>query len=206
RKLFFIQRQSAGIRAKKRNSVRRNILHGKQFSAVTQLRMAVTSRLQIGSAMKRPPAATASSFGGKVLSLRQAEKSSQKVRWIEKRLSRPTSNGIASTNIGRTGHFCATGAGMLTRELSNGCSIPSFILSRNAVTFRHENNSYILRRAVRFRCPRARAGCPEGDCDFGAESREPGCWHAHVHQNGKRSASGRGHTKPDARQAWVSHS
>src|SRR4030095_7963684 len=109
-------------------------------------------------------------------------------------------------NIARIGHSCATGASMLTRELSNGCSIHSFILSRNAVTFRHENNSYFPERALRSRSFRARARRYEGGREPGAEVRQSRHWYGHVHQNGKRSASGRGHTKPDARQAWVSHS
>ena len=41
--------------AEKKNSARRNIPHGKQFSAATPSRMAVTSRRRIASAMKRPP-------------------------------------------------------------------------------------------------------------------------------------------------------
>src|SRR5258708_37395524 len=37
--------------------------------------------------------------------------------------------------------------------------------------FRHENNNSISRRVVRFCSLRARAGCHEGDRDFGSEIR-----------------------------------
>jgi len=95
---------------------------------------------------------------------------------------------------------------MRMQESSNGCSIDSFILSRSAVRFRHENNNYISRRVVRFRCLRARAGCHEGDRDFGAEIREPGYWHGHVHKDWRRSARRCRRPKPQTGQARYPHS
>src|SRR6266481_6699405 len=115
------------------------------------------------------------------------------------------SNGIASTNIAPIGHFYATDASMLTRESSNGCSIHSFILSRSAVTFRHENNSYFSEHTVRSDSFRARARCHEGDRDFGAEIREPGCWHGHVHKDWRRSARRCRRPKPQTGQTWYPH-
>ncbi len=86
------------------------------------------------------------------------------------------------------------------QESSNGCSIPSFVLPRSAIPFRHENNNYISRRVVRFRCLRARAGCHKGDRDFGAEIREPGYWHGHIHKDWRRSARHCGLPKPQTGQ------
>jgi hypothetical protein len=86
RRFYFIQPPSAGIRRKKRNSVRPNILPGKRFSAATRSRMVVTSRPQIASAMKRPQVARELSFGGKASLRRRAAKLSRKVQWTEKKL------------------------------------------------------------------------------------------------------------------------
>src|SRR4029077_8971942 len=71
--------------------------------------------------------------------------------------------------------------------------------------FRHENNNYISRRVVRFRCLRARAGCHEGGRDFGAKIREPGYWHGHFHKHWRRSTRRCRLPKPKTGKARFPH-
>src|SRR5436305_2828733 len=80
-KFFFIQPPSAGIRRKRKNMAHCNTVHGKRFSAVTLLPIAITLQCRIESAWKKFPvlAAKALNFGDKVLLPEPPAKFSQKV-------------------------------------------------------------------------------------------------------------------------------
>jgi Carbon-nitrogen hydrolase len=118
--LSFIQRQSAGIRARKRNLEKRNIPRGRRFSVVMRSQTGATSRWRTASVTKRPPVEMALNFGGKVLCAGRTAKSSRKVRSIKKRLWRRRSIGLASTSSGRIGHSCEIAESTPTAALKSG--------------------------------------------------------------------------------------
>src|SRR6476646_9499854 len=119
-RLFFIQQQSAGIRARKRNLEKRNIPRGRRFNVVMQLPMGATWRWRTASVTKRPPVERASNFGGKVSYADRTAKSSRKVRSIKKKLWRPRSIGLAAVSSERTGHSCEIAESMPTAALNSG--------------------------------------------------------------------------------------